>query len=174
MKMFINLSDILTTEGSAKEIDSELDIKKIEYLNSSYLIKGKVKIYVKVMNLGDKKIEVDGSFESTILIPCSRCIKEVPYTINENFSKDFDLNYANEDSPDDEEQLKYLDGYNLNIIQLISDEILLHFPMKVLCSNNCKGICKTCGCDLNMNSCNCDKTDIDPRMDVFKDILKDL
>ena len=43
-------------------------------------------------------------------------------------------------------------------------EILVNLPMKVLCGENCKGICNRCGTNLNHGNCGCDTTGTDPRM----------
>ena len=54
---------------------------------------------------------------------------------------------------------------------LIYDEILTGFPMKVLCREDCKGICRTCGINLNDKTCSCGRTDLDPRMAAIQDIF---
>ena len=37
---------------------------------------------------------------------------------------------------------------------------------------DCKGLCSICGHNLNVSECGCDRESLDPRMSVFKDILK--
>jgi uncharacterized protein len=39
----------------------------------------------------------------------------------------------------------------------------LSIPLKVLCKDDCKGLCPRCGINLNDTSCSCDTTDTDPR-----------
>ena len=51
-------------------------------------------------------------------------------------------------------------------------EILIGWPTKVLCSEDCKGICNVCGQNLNMGTCNCEDTALDPRMSVVRDLFK--
>ena len=53
----------------------------------------------------------------------------------------------------------------------IYNEILVNLPMKVLCRTDCKGICNRCGANLNMGSCKCDKTELDPRMSKILDVF---
>ena len=43
--------------------------------------------------------------------------------------------------------------------------------MKVLCRENCKGICNRCGANLNLGSCKCDDAELDPRMSKILDIF---
>ena len=57
---------------------------------------------------------------------------------------------------------------------LVYEEILLGFPMKVLCQEDCKGICKVCGANLNQGECGCVRTEPDPRMSVIRDIFNNV
>ncbi len=56
--------------------------------------------------------------------------------------------------------------------KLLYNEILVGWPMKVLCSEDCKGICSVCGQNLNEGSCDCEDTSLDPRMSVIRDLYK--
>ena len=69
------------------------------------------------------------------------------------------------------EEQPYLQGYELDVDQLVCDELLLNLPMKVLCKEDCKGICNRCGANLNRTDCNCDRSSLDPRMSVIMDIF---
>jgi len=73
-------------------------------------------------------------------ITCSRCLDEVRRTVEYDFSKSYLLNKLPE----------YLDFSNDT-----REEVLLNFPMKVLCGFNCKGICVHCGVNLNHEKCRC-------------------
>ena len=62
---------------------------------------------------------------------------------------------------------KYLD---LDI--LIFDEVVPKLPSRVLCKEDCKGLCPVCGTNLNEKECGCDRTVADPRMAAIQDIFK--
>ena len=70
------------------------------------------------------------------------------------------------------DEKNYIDGYNLDVDKLLYNEILIGWPMKILCSETCKGICNTCGQNLNKGTCNCEDTSLDPRMSVIRDVFK--
>mgnify|MGYP000090033718 CR=1 FL=1 len=72
---------------------------------------------------------------------------------------------------EDVEDNDYLIGFNLDIDRLIYGEILVNWPMKVLCRDDCKGICKVCGMNLNKGDCNCQRTELDPRMAAIQDVF---
>jgi len=73
---------------------------------------------------------------------------------------------------EDLEEQPYVIGYCLDVDQLVCDELILNLPMKVLCSEDCKGICNRCGTNLNHETCDCDVRSLDPRMAVIQDIFK--
>ena len=66
----------------------------------------------------------------------------------------------------------YIAGYQLDVDALIADEMVLQWPLKVLCKEDCKGICTVCGKNLNEQECECDRTVLDPRMAAFLDIFE--
>lgn len=73
-----------------------------------------------------------------------------------------------EDAADD----SYVEENSINTDALINHEILIRFPMKTLCREDCKGICLKCGKDLNHGECGCDRASLDPRMAAIQDIFK--
>ncbi len=66
----------------------------------------------------------------------------------------------------------FMDGFSLDVDALVHDEILMNWPAKILCKDDCKGICPVCGQNLNEGECGCDTFVPDPRMAVIQDIFK--
>ena len=62
------------------------------------------------------------------------------------------------------------DGF-IDLSAVFNDELLLELPTKLLCREDCKGLCPKCGKDLNKGSCNCPTKEIDPRLEVLKALL---
>ena len=62
------------------------------------------------------------------------------------------------------------DGF-IDLGSVFGDELLLELPTKLLCREDCKGLCPKCGKDLNKGSCNCPTKEIDPRLEVLKALL---
>jgi len=89
-----------------------------------------------------KEILVKVEVKTHQLIVCSRCLTEVGREVIYKF----DLFYNRADL-----------GEYLEVDDDIRQEILLNFPFKVLCQDNCKGLCSRCGANLNYEECRCDK-----------------
>ena len=75
------------------------------------------------------------------------------------------------EDPEKMEEMPFIEGFSLDTDALINNEIIVNWPMKVLCKPDCKGICRVCGKDLNEGDCGCDTFVPDPRMAVIKDIF---
>ncbi|MBN3040011.1 MAG: DUF177 domain-containing protein [Candidatus Omnitrophica bacterium] len=86
------------------------------------------------------QIQVEARITTQRLITCSRCLEKTKQGIDYKFIKTYNLDSLGE----------YLD-----IDQDLREEILINFPMKVLCKPDCKGLCPDCGVNLNIKKCNC-------------------
>ena len=166
--MQINLTEVLSYEGMRKEISTDSYIKHVQFGEYCYDILDGVHTNVILLNIGSKEINISGDIEAILKIPCSRCMEDIEYKIKTDFSKDVKF-----DDNDSDEVIEYINGYNLDLEKLVLNELIINLPMKVLCSDTCKGICNQCGVNLNKDSCNCDKSDIDPRLAVFKDLFNE-
>lgn len=165
--MKFNLTDLLSNERMNKKISTDVSINEFKFGGVTYRTSDLVHIELEITNLGYKEIKVEGAVKGTLKIPCDRCMEEVDYKVETNFSKDIKFD------DDNEEKVQYIDGYNLDLEKLALNELIIDLPMKVLCSDTCKGICNQCGTNLNKGTCNCDNSDIDPRLAVFKDLFKE-
>ena len=73
---------------------------------------------------------------------------------------------------EDEEEFIVCGDYTLDLDELVAMDILLELPTRILCREDCKGLCNVCGQNLNTGSCNCEDTGLDPRMSVVRDLFK--
>ena len=101
---------------------------------------------------------------------CARCLKE---TITE-ITADIDASLVKEGvsslDEEDDSQVEFTDK-EIFIEDLISSVILTSSPMRVICSDDCKGICPVCGANLNDEQCNCEIDNVDPRLAKLKDFF---
>ena len=99
--------------------------------------------------------EVRGSYKT----PCSRCIEEVqcdfevPLQINLKPKTNFDPRYDIEDI-----NFGFYDGREVDCTAFSEEFVLLSLPYSVLCNESCKGLCHTCGTNLNTDACSCAST----------------
>ncbi|HET7523328.1 MAG TPA: DUF177 domain-containing protein [Acidimicrobiales bacterium] len=72
---------------------------------------------------------------------------------------------------DEDEETYPLKGELLDLQPLVRDALLLELPLAPLCSEDCQGLCATCGADLNDGPCSCEHAPADPRWAAL-DLLK--
>lgn len=109
--------------------------------------------------------------EITVIFTCNKCLKEFKQTISiPNAEREF-----YEKKPHDAEDITdvyLIDLKNLTIdlTEMMRQEIILHFPFIPVCSESCKGICQSCGADLNKKKCQCKAEEVGNK--PFKDLKK--
>lgn len=168
--MQINVSEILSTSGKSQSFQVEAGFTTIPYSGNEYTVNEKEPFNLTVQNTGRKKIQVTGSTTLSLWIPCDRCLNDVSVEFPIEIDVVIDRNAEDDDEKEWNESV-LLEGSMLEVDMLVYDEIATHFPMKVLCKEDCKGICPVCGCNLNETSCDCDQTVPDPRMSAIRDIF---
>ena len=106
---------------------------------------------------------------------CARCLAEVEDTVRflceKTVADEKGLLRLENTENDDYVQIK---GGKLDLDAPICDEILLGFPMRILCSEDCKGLCAGCGADLNREACRCTKKEVDPRLAKLAALLAEM
>jgi len=118
---------------------------------------------IELCNTG-KSLLAKGRINAEITVSCSKCLKEFQYKLNFDFEDEF---YPAEFTPEDKDGAFIFDKDEFPIDERIMEHILLHLPMRFVCSDSCKGLCPKCGVDLNLNSCRCAEEDIDPRLEIL-------
>lgn len=169
--MLISLSEIMNTKDKVEHFLVPIEMEKFIYNGNSYEFARKDPVELTITNLGNKKVLIEGSVKLSLIILCSRCLKELTYPMDISISKEIDFKLSEAERAEDLDEANYITGYNLDVDTLVKDEIIIDFPMKLLCSEDCKGICMHCGTNLNEKSCDCDNTVVDPRMSAIRDIF---
>jgi len=166
--MLVNLSDVFTSQ--VKEMSKDIPIEMTIYKDgiSEYLIVEKTPASFTFTCIGVGKVSVKGNAKVVLQMQCDRCLKEVAQPVELSFETEV---YAPDVEMDEADIPDFMDNYSLDVEEFISNEILMSLPAKIVCKEDCKGICKVCGKDLNLGECGCDSFVPDPRMAAIKDIF---
>ena len=106
---------------------------------------------------------------------CARCLDPV----NGTFEVSLERTVADEKTLSEKQLEENVDEYAiirdgmLDLDELVEEEVLLSFPMRVLCSPDCEGLCPKCGKPRRLGDCGCSQKEIDPRLAVLKTLLKE-
>lgn len=165
--MKINVSDIIKSEGAGLDVHFCDDLLELREFDTSVEYKPSFEFEGRIVNLGGQ-LRLSGKLHFEFYASCLRCLKRVDTSIDIEMEESFV-----EVSKADEADVYTFEGYTVDIDKPLMDNIILALPMKIICSEDCKGLCITCGTNLNLKNCNCDESKIvDPRMDILKDYFK--
>ena len=96
---------------------------------------------------------------------CSRCLdticEELEFDVNERLAKS-----------DIDEDVLIIDSSEFDLDETVIKSFGLELPINYMCSDNCRGLCHVCGCNLNHQNCDCEDDNVDPRLAALKDFLK--
>jgi len=167
----ISVLKIKNNQGMKLPFEQEITIVPKDYGFDEFVLDGSVLFKGFVENSG-KQLTVKADFKAKVLLVCSRCGDEFILPLVCDFCEGYSqMPLADEEGENDIHQFS---GDYINPAPEILQKIFLELPMKVLCKEDCRGVCPDCGTNLNYGSCNCAAEKIDPRLEKLKDfIIKD-
>lgn len=148
--MVINLRQVFNIVGEHKKLDFSIPIEELSHIHGYNFI-SPVKISGEVYNRAGV-VTMKFSAEFTLKIVCDRCLKE----IERLYSFDFEHIVVTSLNTDDDDYI-VAEGECVDMDKVAVSDLLLQLPSKMLCKEDCKGLCSTCGCNLNETECNCEK-----------------
>ncbi len=122
------------------------------------------------------RFRLAGRVQSLLELDCSRCVERYPLTVDQAF----DLRYVpQKDAGDfvereidaDDMAVAFYEEDFIDLRQLLEEQFYLALPMKPLCRPDCRGLCSTCGTNLNLSICGCTDAWVDPRLDALKTLI---
>ncbi len=123
-------------------------------------------------------IRINGRIAARVQMACSRCLLPYEERLDEPFEVIYLPGVADEKKSLEEIELEeedlnvsYYHEEFISVTDLIREQLLLMLPIKPLCRENCKGLCPSCGKDLNEGTCQCSIETGDPRLSALKKLL---
>ena len=169
--MQISLSELFNHIDEPKTYEIPVEFDTVTMLGETYPVTEKQSVSLTLIHLGKKKIQMNAEIQMTLEIPCGRCLEPVSVPFVISVDQQLELSDTPDQVTEDSDE-PYIDGYLLDVDALVRNELFVHMPLRVLCKEDCKGICKRCGTNLNLGTCDCDATELDPRMAAILDIFE--
>ncbi len=166
--MLLNLAPIIHEPGGIVPFSFSMDFSTMDFggdfpAREPVVISGQVKNEAGVLLLS--------AVMETVLHPiCARCAQEFTRDYRQQVSAILVQELAHQENEDDWTFL--LQGGNADLEDIMNTAFVLNLDSKMLCSPQCKGLCGTCGRNLNEGPCDC-KKELDPRLAVLQQLLKD-
>ena len=131
----------------------------LDYRGAEFRQAGPLKIDI-VAELVGTEIRVRGHLATQLEASCDRCLGTVGLPVD----RDFDLFYrpiktiAKEEEveiPADELEIGFYSGDGIELADVVTEQVILSVPMKVVCRTDCHGLCPACGANRNLVQCTC-------------------
>jgi len=129
------------------------------------------------VNLAGNEVFVNGQIDTRVQVECDRCLQPVELAVNAVYQleyisgSDYESIQAAE-LTEAEMLVSVFDGGAIDVDEIVKEQILLTVPTRLLCREDCKGICPECGIHRNTGECSCVTEEIDPRWAALKNLTE--
>ena len=161
----LDLNELIASPGSKKEFSFVLPVDDLTFDGVlAYLtpvtVEGAVENHAGLL-------ELHAVISAELLCQCARCLKEFPMP----YRCEAAAYLADELEDEDSEDYYLLTDGVADLEEIARDALIFNFEPRVLCKEDCKGLCEKCGKDLNDGPCDC-KEDLDPRWLALGQLLE--
>jgi uncharacterized protein len=161
--MRLNLSSIIEVPGGSVPFECELETDGLDFPSVRAYV-GKPHAEGRVFNEAGI-LRLEGTLTAEMICVCDRCGEEFESL------KQMQLDaIIVEENPEDDPSLYVLQGNEIDLDEILSTCFILDMETKFLCREDCKGLCPSCGKNLNLGPCGCRKA-TDPRFAVLEQLL---
>ena len=168
--MKILLGDLLDESGSRCYQETLSDLG-LEALGDSSMA---VVINLDLREQGED-LFLSGKVRTTLTLSCDRCLVAAQLPVEGSLALWLLTAERPELDPEEKDLIVLAPGQReVDISGLLIESIKLAIPPKVLCRTDCRGLCPTCGADLNQGKCDCDNMEIDDRWSALVEIRQKL
>lgn len=165
----LDISRIRSVKGSREAFHAET--AEFDFWDADWQLAKPLAVDTEISHEG-KFLNMKGHISTAVKGNCSRCLKQVVVPVECDFAEQ--LLYAKDVSlfshlavGEVEEKYFIYDNDTLDITDIIRESILAVLPQKILCRDDCRGLCPKCGKNLNQGQCDCDLHEVDPRLAIL-------
>ena len=163
--MRFDVKPILRDPSKRLPFQFQLDLSDMEF-GGQYPVSRPVMVEGEIYSAADV-VHLDLTAQTTLDAVCDRCgkafslEKEIPYSCV----------LVEELQSDDSDDMVLLENGEVDVGDLARTAFILGMDTKILCSEDCMGLCPRCGADLNLGPCACGR-EVDPRLAVLAKLLE--
>ena len=164
--MLLGLSKIIDCPGASVPFSVSIDLSDLLY-GETYPVSEPVLAEGVVRNTAGVLV-MTGSLHTTIHGVCDRCASDFDRFVEFPLDVVLVTELTNEENED--EWVFPLEGDSADLEDIVRTVFVLNLDSKLLCKEDCKGLCCRCGKNLNHEACNCQK-ELDPRFAALRQLL---
>ncbi|MBQ8748275.1 MAG: DUF177 domain-containing protein [Oscillospiraceae bacterium] len=164
--MRLELSSIVDRPGESLDFSTSVDLSDLVY-GTSKPVSEPVKAEGTVRNTAGVLV-MKGEITTCIHGTCDRCAADFHRNLEIPIDVVLVTELANEENED--EWVFPLEANTADLEDIVRTVFVLNMDSKLLCKEDCKGLCFRCGKNLNDGPCGCQK-ELDPRFAALKQLL---
>ena len=165
--MLLGLSKVIDCPGASVTFSTSVDLSDLCY-GVSYPVSEPVMAEGTVRNTAGVLV-MTGEISTCIHGICDRCANTFDRDVRIPIDVVLVTEMANEENED--EWVFPLEGDSADLDDIVRTVFVLNLDSKLLCTEDCRGLCHRCGKNLNDGPCNCQK-ELDPRFAALKQLLE--
>ena len=145
----LDVSRALKNPGQTCAFEEDVQIEAMEVLSDPVQFRD-VTVRGEYLCPGNNRISLKAKVSAQADTRCSRCLEPVSIPVNAEVDAVFDR------QPDPEDPDLYsFEASTVELTDAVRDALLLELPLRILCAEDCKGLCPVCGINLNKGTCTC-------------------
>lgn len=151
----------------------------LEGMNAHPLRECRMREVTLYLSLEGRDLEASGSFVAEGETVCDRCAEPVTLRLERDFRTVFvPADRGPTESGDlelqaDDLDIGFYDGAGIEVKDIFLEQVALALPAKVLCREDCRGVCPRCGGDRNRSECDCPGEAREGPFDVLKTLMRE-
>ena len=154
--LVIEIPAELFAPAESSSYAGELELSSFEFGPDEYRAARPFSWNAVITNVGGALL-VSGTVKGEATTACARCLEDATFAVEGEIEGYFLIEGEGE-APDDMEEDEFdvlPEDNKLDLEPLILAAIYVELPLIPLCREDCKGICPTCGANLNDGPCGC-------------------
>jgi len=115
-----------------------------------------------------------GQLRAVLVLSCVRCLEEAEQPVEIGVEEEFASEHTSSDVETidrDEPEASAISDYVLDVSELVRQQVMVAVPMGFVCSPDCRGLCPSCGQNLNQGPCECRLQSTDNRWAKLGELL---
>ena len=158
--------DIRSIETKAAVVDDTLSTDDPVWQENDPVPSAPLQVTGRLSAAGSGRFYWHGQISGDVVMPCRRCLTDTKVHVEDEAH----VIFAEEGSDEtDDPDVQVLDerSNQIDLRPAVREQWLLNVPSYAVCREECKGICPTCGKDLNEGPCDCPQSR-DARWDALR------
>ncbi len=172
--MLIDIRTITRVPGTELAVSGTWTPRGLDLEGGDYVFSDPIRFEGILSSAGQGVLRLKGNLSASALGTCARCLAPVPMPlavpVEETFRPGLGPDGTVADDPTEDPSFGY-EGHLLDPAEALRTALLLALPGRVLCRDDCRGLCPVCGNDRNTTECDCLETQRN-RLSPFRDLEK--